>query len=159
MRFRISAMTCLACAFRNSSRYRAYGDMVQSPLFCHASAIKHSSTQLLDVFWNGVTMSTGSVRRPATPMLCAIGFIAISAIGGLAGGLVLARIDVIAAGATSVLQDSYYIAAHTHYVLLVAALHCLQGPELMLWTAPLSARERHGCGCRNWCDLRHTPPS
>src|SRR5215813_6911019 len=32
MRIRISAMTCLACAFRNSSRYRAYGDMVQSPL-------------------------------------------------------------------------------------------------------------------------------
>lgn len=66
-------------------------------------------------------MSTGSVRRPHTPMMCAIGFIAVSAIGGLAGGLVIARIDVIAASATSVLQDSYYIAAHTHYVLLVAA--------------------------------------
>jgi cytochrome c oxidase subunit 1 len=61
------------------------------------------------------TMWGGSVDL-RTPILWAIGFIFVFTIGGLTG------VVVANPGADRMLQDTYYIVAHFHYVLSLAAV-------------------------------------
>ena len=65
------------------------------------------------------TMWRGSMTFE-TPMLFAIGFVVLFTIGGFTGlVLAIAPLDVQ-------LQDSYYVVAHFHYVLVAGSLRCFR---------------------------------
>ena len=79
------------------------------------------------------TMWGGSIEFK-TPMLFAIGFIALFTIGGVTG-VVLAN-----AGMTVALHDTYYVVAHFHYVLSLGAVFALFA-GFYYWIGKMSGRQ------------------
>lgn len=78
------------------------------------------------------TMWQGSMSFE-TPMLFAVGFICLFTVGGLSGvTLSIAAVDIQ-------LQDSYYVVAHFHYVLVAGALFSLFS-AVYYWFPKMSGR-------------------
>ncbi|MBI2737092.1 MAG: cbb3-type cytochrome c oxidase subunit I, partial [Rhodospirillales bacterium] len=79
------------------------------------------------------TMWSGSIEL-RTPMLWAIGFIVLFTVGGVSG-VVLANAPV-----DTVLQDTYYVVAHFHYVLSMGALFGIFA-GFYYWIGKMSGRQ------------------
>ncbi|KZE33290.1 cytochrome c oxidase subunit 1 [Crenobacter luteus] len=78
------------------------------------------------------TLWQGSISFE-TPMLFAIGFVCLFTVGGLSGvTLSVAAVDIQ-------LQDSYYVVAHFHYVLVAGALFSLFA-AVYYWFPKMSGR-------------------
>src|SRR5713226_2513661 len=97
--------------FGISSHQRYTVDMFASmPVYSMAATIVIAVPTGVKIFSWIATMWGGSIEFK-TPMLWAIGFIFLFTVGGVTG-VVLAN-----AGVDRVLQDTYYVVAHFHYVL------------------------------------------
>ncbi len=79
------------------------------------------------------TMWGGSIEFE-TPMLCAIGFIWLFVIGGVTGVL-LAN-----AGIDFAMHDTYYVVAHFHYVMAIAAIFAMFA-GWYYWIGKMSGRQ------------------
>jgi len=79
------------------------------------------------------TMWGGSIEFK-TPMLYAIGFIWLFVVGGVTG-VVLAN-----AGIDFALHDTYYVVAHFHYVMAIAAIFAMFG-GYFYWIGKMSGRQ------------------
>ncbi len=79
------------------------------------------------------TMWGGSIELKA-PMLYAIGFIFLFVMGGVTGVL-LAN-----AGIDFVMHDTYYVVAHFHYVMAIAAIFAMFG-GWFYWISKMSGRQ------------------
>src|SRR3546814_12252706 len=75
----------------------------------------------------------GSIRFD-TPMLFAIGFVALFTIGGVTG-VVLAN-----AGVDVVLHDTYYVIAHFHYVMSLGSAFAIFA-GFYYWVGKMSGRQ------------------
>ncbi|MBN8530398.1 MAG: cytochrome c oxidase subunit I [Alphaproteobacteria bacterium] len=83
------------------------------------------------------TMWGGSISFQ-TPMLYAIGFIFLFTVGGVTG-VVLAN-----AGMDVVMQDTYYVVAHFHYVMSLGALFGVYG-AFYYWIGKMSGYQYNEC--------------
>ena len=79
------------------------------------------------------TMWGGSIEFK-TPMLFAMGFIALFVVGGVTG-VVLANTGIDVS-----MQDTYYVVAHFHYVLSIAAVFALY-TGFYYWIGKMSGRQ------------------
>jgi cytochrome c oxidase subunit 1 len=94
------------------------GMPVTGQLFFMYSTMLISVPTSVKIFNWIATMWRGSITLE-TPMLFAIGFIFVFTIGGFTGLiLAIAPIDVV-------LQDTYYVIAHFHYVLVAGSLFAM----------------------------------
>jgi cytochrome c oxidase subunit I len=79
------------------------------------------------------TMWGGSIRF-STPMLFSVGFIFLFTVGGVTG-VVLAN-----PGVDTVMQDTYYVVAHFHYVLSLSAVFTIFA-GFYYWIGKMSGRQ------------------
>ncbi|CAN5652284.1 cytochrome c oxidase subunit I [soil metagenome] len=87
-------------------------------------------------FFNWLATMWGGQLRFDTPMLFAVGFIALFLIGGLDGAfLAVVPFDFM-------VQDTYWVVSHIHYVLVAGAVFAIFA-GLFYWFPKMSGRKLH----------------